>query len=45
MEPNGFLIYPIRGIAETLNSNYGHEQYPFDDLYQKTFAHGVYKIP
>jgi hypothetical protein len=28
-----------------LSSNFGHEQYPSDTMYQKNFAHGVYKIP
>jgi hypothetical protein len=45
MEPKGFQMYPNRGIAQGLSSNYGHEQYPSDNLYQIFFAHGVYKIP
>jgi hypothetical protein len=44
MEPKGFLIYPNRGIACTLN-NYGHKKYPSNSLYQKNSIHGVYKIP
>jgi hypothetical protein len=27
MEPKGFLIYPNRGIAHALSSNFKHEQY------------------
>jgi hypothetical protein len=45
MEPKGFLMYPNRDIAQGLSSNYRHEQYLFDSLYQICFAHGVYKIP
>jgi hypothetical protein len=44
MEPKGFLIYPNRSIAQALSNNFGHEQYPFNTMYQKHFAHGVYKI-
>ncbi len=45
MEPKKFLIYLNKGIARALSSNFGHEQYPFDSLYQKKSTHGVYKIP
>jgi hypothetical protein len=44
MEPKGFLIYPNKGIACALSNNYGHEQYPFDNLLQNNYAYGVYKI-
>jgi hypothetical protein len=43
MEPKGFMGYLERGIACEFNS-YGHEQYPFDNLFQNNYAHGVYKI-
>jgi hypothetical protein len=45
MEPKGFLIYINNGIACALSNNYGHEQYPFDNLLQNNYNHGVYKIP
>jgi hypothetical protein len=45
MEPKGFFIYPKRGIAHALNSNYGNEQYPSNSLNQNNSAHGVYIIP
>ncbi len=41
MEPKGFLIYLNGGIAHALSSNFGHEQYPFDSMYQNNSAHGV----
>jgi hypothetical protein len=45
MEPKRFLIYANRGIACALSSDFGHEQYPLDNLLQNNYAHGVYKIP
>jgi hypothetical protein len=37
----GFLIYPKRGIACALN-NFGHKQYPSNNLDQNNSIHGVY---
>jgi len=45
MESKGFLIYANRGIACALSSNFGHEQYPSNNLLQNNYTHGVYKIP
>ncbi len=44
MEFKGFLIYPNSDIACAL-SNYGHKQYPFNNLDQNNSIHGVYIIP
>ncbi len=44
MEPKGFMGYLKRGSACELN-NFGHEQFPFDNLNQNNLIHGVYKIP
>jgi hypothetical protein len=44
MEPKGFLIYLNGGIAFALN-NYGHKQYPSNNLDQNNSIHGVYIIP
>jgi hypothetical protein len=40
MEPKGFIGYLERGSACELNS-LSHEQYPFDNLNQNNWAHGV----
>jgi hypothetical protein len=40
----GYIIYPNRGISCALN-NYGHKQYPSNNLDQNNSIHGVYKIP
>jgi hypothetical protein len=43
MEPNVFMGYLERGIVGVL-SNFGHEQYPCDNLNQNNSAHGVYSV-
>jgi hypothetical protein len=43
MEPNVFMGYLEKGIA-CLFILFGHEQYPFDSLYQNNSAHGVYSV-
>jgi len=43
MESNVFLGYLGKGIACSL-SLFGHEQYPFNSLYQNNLAHGVYNV-
>jgi len=44
VEPKGFIIYVNKSIAQALSSNFEHEQYPFESMYQLFFAHGVYRI-
>ncbi len=44
IEPQGFLGYPIRGIACALSIP-KHEQCPFDSLDQNNLARGVYWMP
>jgi len=44
MEFNVLMGYPKRGIACSLSPP-GHEQYPFDSMYQNNSTHGVYKVP
>jgi hypothetical protein len=44
MEPKGFPIYLRKGIAHAF-SNFGHEQYPSNNLDKNNSVHGVYKIP
>jgi len=43
MEPNVFMGYLEKGIVGVLSS-FGHEQYPFDSLYQNNLAHGVCNV-
>jgi hypothetical protein len=43
MELNVFMGYLERGIACSL-SLFGHEQYPFNSLYQNILIHGVYNV-
>jgi hypothetical protein len=44
MDPKGFLIYYNKGIACAL-SNYGHKQYPSNNLDPNNSINGVYILP
>jgi hypothetical protein len=44
MEPKGFLIYSSRGIACAFN-NFGHKQYPSNNMDQNNLVNGVYMLP
>jgi hypothetical protein len=44
MEPKGFLIYSNKGVACALN-NFGHKQYPSNNLDQNNSINDVYRKP